>query len=126
MMAPARFDDDLEKKIEIVGNQEWRKYYDCGIFETNFDAPYWPEWGDVPTEAKQDIDIVMSHPECGNYSVLNNDITKRANKTDIDPFVEKLSEIRPKFFLMDDLYRSLGPYPSASRSPQPRVKPWLL
>ena len=112
MMAPARFDDDLKEKIEIVGNQEWRKYYNCGIFETNFDPPYWPDWGDVPAEAKENIDIVMSHPECGNYSVLNNDITKRDNETDIGPFVEKVSEVRPKFFLMDDLYRSLGPYPS--------------
>lgn len=112
MMAPS-LDDDLKDKIEIVGNQEWRTYYNCGVFEDNFDAPYWDKWEDVPKEAKENIDIVMGHPECGNYSVLNNDITKKNNETDIGDFVDKLAEVQPKFFLMDDLYPSLAVYPTS-------------
>jgi len=112
MMAPA-LEEELKEKIEIVGNQEWREYYNCGVFEQNFHAPYWDDWNDVPSEAKEDIDIVMGHPECGNFSILNNDITKRKNENDIGDFVEKVSEVQPKFFLMDDLYPSLAVYPSS-------------
>ena len=111
MMAPA-LDSDLREKIEIVGNQEWRPYYNCGVFEQNFHAPYWDDWNNVPEEAKENIDIVMGHPECGNYSVLNNDVSKKKNETDIGDFVEKLAEVQPKFFLMDDLYPSLDVYPA--------------
>jgi len=64
MIAPAGFDADLKDKIEVVGNQEWRKYYNCGVFEENFNAPYWDDWNNVPEDAKKDIDIVMGHPEC--------------------------------------------------------------
>jgi len=113
MMAAAAFDEDLKEKIEIVGNQEWRQYYNCGIFEQNFDAPYWAGWDEVPEEAKENIDIVMGHPECGNYSILNNDTSKKKNETDIGDFIKKLSEVQPKFFLMDDLYPSLGVYPAS-------------
>jgi len=63
MIAPA-LDDDLKDKTEVVGNYEWRKYYNTGTFEENFDSPLWPKWEDVPESAKEDIDIVMSHPEC--------------------------------------------------------------
>ena len=75
MMVPA-LDEDLRKKIEVVGNYEWRKYYNTGTFEHNFQADTWPAWGDVPEDAKQNIDIVMSHPECGNFSVLQKDLSK--------------------------------------------------
>lgn len=113
MMVPAAFDPDLKDRVEVVGNQEWREYYNCGVFERNFDAPYWDKWSDVPTEAKENIDIVFGHPECGSFSVLNNDTSKRNDKNDITEFVEKIAAVKPKFFLMDDLYRSLGPYPAS-------------
>lgn len=64
MMAPARFDEDLKERIEIVGNQEWRPYYDTGVFESNFEAPYWSDWSQIPSSAKSNIDMVMGHPEC--------------------------------------------------------------
>jgi len=63
MMVPA-LDKELKDKIEVVGNYEWRKYYQTGTFEHNFHAPLWPSWEEVPATAKEDIDIVMSHPEC--------------------------------------------------------------
>lgn len=110
MIVPA-LDKDLKDKCEVVGNYEWRKYYNTGTFEHNFDAPVWSDWESVPSEAKKDIDIVMSHPECGNFSVLQKDPSKRSEENDIGEFVEHISEVRPKFFLMDNLYKSLAVYP---------------
>lgn len=112
MMVPA-LDKDLREKIEVVGNYEWRKYYNTGTFEHNFQADVWPAWGDVPEDAKQDIDIVMSHPECGNFSVLQKDLSKRNEENDIREFVEHIKEVKPKFFLMDNLYKSLDVYPAS-------------
>lgn len=109
MMVPALKDDN----IEVVGNYEWRKYYNSGTFERNFNAPLWPTWEEVPEEAKQDIDIVMSHPECGNFSILQKDLSKRTEENDIREFIEHIAEIKPKFFLMDNLYPSLAVYPAS-------------
>lgn len=64
MLVPTKFDKDIAKKVEVVGNQEWRPYYDTGIFEENFKACYWSDWKGVPNESKENIDIVLGHPEC--------------------------------------------------------------
>jgi len=110
MIVPA-LDKDLKDKVEVVGNYEWRKYYHTGTFEHNFNAPLWSSWEEVPEEAKSDIDVVMSHPECGNFSVLQKDASKRSEENDIGEFVDHIAEVKPKFFLMDNLYKSLEVYP---------------
>jgi site-specific DNA-cytosine methylase len=112
-MMVSALDDDKKDNIEVVGNYEWRKYYNSGTFERNFNAPLWDKWENVPEEAKQDIDIVMSHPECGNFSILQKDLSKRTEENDIGEFVEHIAEIKPKFFLMDNLYPSLAVYPAS-------------
>ena len=110
MMVPAVFDEDLKDKVEVLGNQEWRPYYNCGVFEKNFKAPYWDKWENVPLESKSNIDFVFGHPECGNYSILNRNKKKLNEENDIRYFIERIAEVKPKFFLMDDLYKSLGVY----------------
>lgn len=112
MLVPA-LDKELRDKLEVVGNYEWRKYYHTGTFERNFNAPLWQKWEEVPDEAKEDIDIVMSHPECGNFSILQKDPKKRLEENDIGDFVKHIQEIQPKFFLMDNLHLSLAVYPSS-------------
>lgn len=112
MMIPARFDKDLKKKIEVVGNVEWRTYYkESKLFEKNFGVPFWSTMDEIPNESLKDIDIVMGHPECGSYSILKRDkVLLGGDESDIGDFINKISVIKPKFFLMDDLYGSLVSY----------------
>jgi len=48
---------------------------------------------------------------CGNFSVLQKDLSKRSEENDIGEFVDHIAEVKPKFFLMDNLYKSLAIYP---------------
>lgn len=100
--------------FEIVGNIEWRKYYHTGTFEHNFPGSFMVDRiEDLDQEkfkACQDLDLIIGHTECGNFSNM------RANKTnaidagdkgDIPQFIEAIKKLRPKFFAMDNLPKSL-------------------
>lgn len=99
---------------EIVGNIEWRPYYHTGTFEYNFPGSFLIKTlEDLSEEQRtqcEDLDLIIGHTECGNFSNM------RANKTnaidagdkgDIPQFVEAVAALKPKFFVMDNLPKSL-------------------
>lgn len=100
--------------FEIVGNIEWRKYYHTGTFEHNFPGSFMvdriEDLDQEKIKACRDLDLIIGHTECGNFSDM------RANKTnaidagdkgDIPQFIEAIKKLRPKFFAMDNLPKSL-------------------
>lgn len=102
--------------MEVLGNIEWRPYYHTGTFERNFKgAPQYRYVSDVPQwqmEKWHGVDIIFGHPECGNFSNLR--VRKTAmlgDPADLPLFVDLIKEFRPKFFAMDNLYKSLMGYP---------------
>ena len=102
--------------FDVVGNIEWRRYYHTGTFEMNFPDAFMVHdragLGDMMAAEIAGIDLIMGHPECGNFSNL------RINKTgalddpgDIPLFVDAIRDIRPRFFVMDDLPKSFIAFP---------------
>lgn len=103
--------------FNILGNIEWRPYYhhtdDQGqnTFKMNFPGAFLVhEFSETPANIRKDlygdgqIDLVMGHPECGNFSRLRIDQTAKLDDPgDIPLFVEMIDRIRPKHFVMDDL-----------------------
>ena len=111
-----------EAGFEVVGNIDWRKYYhhrdekDRNTFEENFSTSkfFVPNIkGLTPKEYEecQDLDLVMGHPDCGNYSVLSNSLgcTEELSKNpgDIPVFVDIIKRLKPRFFVQDNLPKSL-------------------
>ncbi len=95
--------------FKILGNHEWRKYYDTGTFEHNFEAPYVQDY-EVIDNSMVGVDLIASHAECGNFSNLytgpNRD--KRVlDPGDIWQFINLAQKYKPKFFLADNLVKSL-------------------
>ena len=110
--------------FDILGNIEWRSYYDTGTFEKNFEGSFYVrKWEDLPLEERrflirEKIDLVMSHPECGNFSNFSSisggkeKLLERNKKAgDIPLFVSLLNKVKPNFFVMDNLPKSLVGYP---------------
>ncbi len=95
--------------FSILGNIEWRKFYTKDTFEKNFNSPMLAR-EEIPTG--MDIDLVLAHPACGKYSNLRVKKTaKLHDKGDIPAFVKITKEIKPKFFMMENLPKSLIAYP---------------
>ena len=96
---------------EIIGNIEWRPYYHTGTFEHNFPESFMRKKGDDLTEEEQakakEADLVIGHPECGNFSNMNTKGFKKNNSLDIPFFVDIVNKVKPKFFLADNLPKSL-------------------
>lgn len=99
---------------DIVGNIEWRQYYHTGTFEYNFPGSFMIDrLEDLDREKLQecqDLDLIIGHTECGNFSNLRadkNTAIDRGDKGDIPQFVEAVQKLRPKFFVMDNLPKSL-------------------
>ena len=65
-----------------------------------------------------DIDLAMGHPECGLYSVLNstnkNSKLNKLDAGDIPLFLEYVSKIKPRYFVMDDLPECFNALPMES------------
>ncbi len=111
--------------FDVVGNVEWRKYYHEGqpnTFTENFPGAMFPSSREQMTEEEfrkfSNADIALGHPECGNFSSLANggDASKRLQErlldpTDIPLFVNLVAELKPRFFVMDDLPKSFIAYP---------------
>jgi len=102
----------------IVGNIEWRPYYhwedDQGrnTFTENFGRAFMiHEIGELSKEeirGLKGIDLAMGHPECGNYSNLRPKKTSMLkNPGDIPLFCELVGQIKPRFFVQDNLPKSL-------------------
>lgn len=104
-----------EAGFDVVGNIEWRKYYHCKDEEgRNGFTEYFPgsflveSWDDLTVNQINSIvgkiDIALGHPECGSYSQLNmNRASQVTNPGDIPLFIDLVSKIKPRYFVMDDL-----------------------
>lgn len=114
--------------FDILGNIEWRKYYHArdknnkNTFEDNFKVLMYQNINDIPEHILSDwigkIDLAMGHPECGNFSQLS--ATAQFNRTlkemnndpgDIPIFVDLVKKLKPRFFVQDNLPKSLIGYP---------------
>lgn len=101
--------------LKAVGNIEWRRYYHSGTFEHNFKGAWMVEEIEDLTEEQfaeiHGIDLAMGHPDCGAYSNLNSGKDRHhveaQAKSDLPLFMELVSKIQPKFFIMDNLPKSL-------------------
>jgi len=100
--------------FEIAGNIEWRGYCHTGTFEHNFpNAFIVKKYDDLTEEQKKDIqgiDLVMGHPDCGNYSKMTQNKNLRGNPGDIPLFVSLIKKVNPKIFVMDNLPKCLIAY----------------
>jgi len=96
---------------EVIGNIEWRPYYHTGTFEYNFPESFMKKkWDDLTESEKSrsmEADLVIGHPECGNFSILNTRSYDVKNSLDIPFFVDIVNKVKPKFFLADNLPKSL-------------------
>ena len=103
--------------FEIEGNVEWRKYYHesdehgRNTFRENFPGASFPErMTDEEFERFSNADLALGHPECGNFSQLsgaNADKDKRLlDPADIPLFVDLVAQLKPRYFVMDDLPKS--------------------
>jgi site-specific DNA-cytosine methylase len=98
----------LRAGFEIEHQHEWRKYYNSGTFEKNYGKEYTESY-EVDSRFKG-VDVVVSHPECGNYSNLycgKNKDSRQKDPGDIFKFMDLCKQYKPKFFLADNLPKSL-------------------
>jgi site-specific DNA-cytosine methylase/DNA modification methylase len=103
--------------FKILGNVEWRKYYHAkdeqgrNTFSENFKNAVFPscldELSDKEIRGLTGCDLAMGHPECGNFSQLNPNKASVSNPSDIPLFVDMIAKLQPRYFVMDDLPKSL-------------------
>jgi site-specific DNA-cytosine methylase len=116
--------------FQVVGNIEWRGYYHKkdsdgrNTFTENFPGAFMVKAvKDLSNDQLANItgcDLAIGHPECGLYSKMQacNNFRigrnkgartieeKTADKGDIPLFLDLIAQIRPRFFVMDDLPKS--------------------
>jgi len=111
--------------FEVVGNVEWRSYYHDAdeqgrnTYTANFPNTPFPYSLERMTEEEferfSNADFAMGHPECGNFSRLSsankNAQEKLFDPADIPLFCDIVERLKPRFFVMDDLPRSLMAFP---------------
>lgn len=111
--------------FEVLGNIEWRKYYFArdeqgrNTFTENFPNAVFKEKFDDLTlpeiERLMNPTLAMGHPECGHFSKLNMVNPSRdvnlMDAGDIPLFCDLIAQIKPRFFVMDDLPLSFGAFP---------------
>lgn len=106
-----------EHGFNVVGNIEWRKYYHLkdsegnNTFKQNFKKSFFVHSTDELSQDELElctgIDLAMGHPECGNFSQLNQTNRSRVHDpADIPLFVDMVAMFKPRFFVMDDLPKS--------------------
>jgi len=113
--------------FEIVGNIEWRRYYHHrdsegrNTFEENFPGAIFAKSIDdlSPEEIEKmtGADLAMGHPECGNFSNMTAtaQYVKSLSEFNNDPgdipiFVDLVKRLKPRFFVQDNLPKSLMGY----------------
>jgi DNA (cytosine-5)-methyltransferase 1 len=106
--------------FKVVGNIEWRDYYRYrsqagnSTFTNAFPGAFMARGlNDVPSNMMPgSIDFALGHPECGRFSSLSHSVThgngdyqatRGSDASDIPLFLKMIAELRPRFFLMDDL-----------------------
>ena len=100
--------------LEVLGNVEWRNYYNTGTFENYFNAPYTTDYNDI--EHLKGADIVMVHDDCGSFSNLNphkKSIVASECRGLIPETVKAVKEISPRFFAMDNLPKLFLTFPAS-------------
>jgi DNA (cytosine-5)-methyltransferase 1 len=111
---------------KVVGNVEWRDYYRYrssagdSTFIKNFPGAFMARGiKDVPPNMMPgSIDFALGHPECGRYSTLSHSVvggtyqeSRGSDLSDIPLFLKMIAELRPRFFLMDDLPAAFDVFP---------------
>lgn len=104
-----------EQGYHILGNVEWRRYYHTGTWQHNFNNAWMVHNWDQ-AKVPEDVTLVMGHPECGQwsalaYSSLGNTVDRWEVPSDIPLFIEGIRKIKPEFFAMDNLVKSLRAVP---------------
>lgn len=102
-----------ELGFEVLGNVEWRNYYNTGTFEKNFKSPYTTDYDNI--EHLYGADIVMVHDDCGDFSGLNLTGPKKSAiecQGKIPMTVEAVKMIGPNFFAMDNLPKMAEIFPA--------------
>lgn len=105
-----------------IGNFEDRKFMVPKTFTSNFPGAFFED----PKELKNSFktsdglyspDLVLGHPPCGNFSHLTfsaqniKDLSKRRKDPGrIPEFMEAVKTLQPRFFLMENLPKSLKAY----------------
>lgn len=113
----------------VLGNIEWRDYYRLidengkNTFTEYFPGAFFSRgFADLDPIVEHDlrrrkIDLAMGHPECGKYSLLNssnkNAGAQKKDAGDIPLFLEYVADLKPKYFVMDDLPQSFQALPMA-------------
>ena len=106
-------------KRYLVGNIEPR-----AVFHTKGDLQWNLNFNNIPLVKKwkigdelpdyQDIDIIISHPDCGHSSILAYSRAKKMSKPNenlsVRLFIESLNKYRPKVFLMENLTKFIENY----------------
>ena len=127
-----------QARFKVLGNIEWRRYYHRpdeegkSTFLSNFRGAFMKEKIEGLTKEElrrvTGVDLAMGHPECGAYSQMqgcnnfrgqaHSAETKAKSPMDIPIFTRLVNELRPRFFVMDDLPKSLVAYPMAAYTAQ--------
>lgn len=105
-----------DQGYEILGNIEWRKYYHSGTWQYNFKNAWMVENWEKAPPIPDDLDIIMGHPECGQWSNLGFASLGKSQEryevpSDIPVFIHGVKKYKPKMFAMDNLVKSLYAVP---------------
>lgn len=106
--------------FQVLGNLEWRDYYrmvdeaNRNTFTHNFAGAFMArglaDLHPFERESLFNADLAMGHPECGSYSNLNTfhkpSLNPNLTAGDIPLYLRYVAELKPKFFVMDDLPKS--------------------
>lgn len=105
-----------QQGYEVLGNIENRPMFFTGTFEANFPGSFMVKSVDELTKEQiemcKDVDLIVGHPKCGSFSSLrhNNDTLESARKElagNFTAFIESINLFKPKFFVIDNLPKSL-------------------
>lgn len=113
--------------FKIEGNIEWRRYYhikddqERNTFKMNFPTAIFQrnllELDSEQLARLSSLDLALSHPECGNFSTLSATVQgsrslqeMQKDAGDIPIFVEAIKKLKPRFFVQDNLPKSLIGY----------------
>ena len=106
-------------KESLIGNIELRS-----VFHTKGDLQWKSNFGEIPIIKKlnknldlpnfDDVDIILSHPDCGHSSILAYSRAKKMGNPkenqSMTLFFKSVKEYRPKLFLMENLPKLLDTY----------------
>lgn len=103
-----------EQNYDIVAGFDDRKFFNTGTFNFNFQKNFFSDFSKLREEIDlSNIDIVIGHTSCGNFSKMNNRLglekleEKAQDKGDIPNFIKITKSIQPNFFILDNLPKAL-------------------